>query len=127
MVGNTYSIRFLLKGAWSQPHGIDFVGSMTDDARRHLPNTAYESITRLVDWQPWDRKGMGLHFHVFVDGVPHACRVTRECLGDHKLVDWLGGRERFARTLTSEKLRSIALRKLEGKFDPVVTTSDWKG
>lgn len=79
------------------------------------------------DFIPWDSPTGSLHFNVLIDGVPHAARVTRDCLVEHKLVDFrTTTREQFAAGPNADKLRNRASSMIGQNEEPLITRDNWK-
>jgi hypothetical protein len=80
----------------------------------------------MEDFIPWNEPSGALHFHVVINGVPHAARVTRECLTEHALMDETTTREQFAASATADQLRRMAAAKIGKGDEPFITRDDWQ-
>ena len=81
----------------------------------------------MEDFIPWNEPTGALHFHVVINGVPHAARVTRECLTEHALVDFKKTtREQFAAGAVASQLRRKAAAMIGKGEEAVITRDNWQ-
>jgi hypothetical protein len=123
--GVTLRIRFLVNGEWSGMDSTEVPGELTGRVQQVAVETAWARFKWMSDFTPWQLPANSLRFNVWVDGVRHDSRVTRECLDDNHLVDWNNAREAFAASPQAQRLRDLAAAKIRAGQEPLIQRDDW--